>query len=231
MADDEPVGAEVTPVEGEIAAESILSSVDPECIDWVKTKVHLEQGSSIDWQPEHDETIAEFVASTTSQRLFVFIDSSAQGLTVQIGCPQVAPGQTTEIQYFLKPAKATLTTETIAKSVQYGTVNGEPVGALLRLMSGVFVPLCLKDESWPDTIKKEFSGQLHRFMASLTETAWDQRGSTVLYIPSEDLDNPEMAAKQKDLVQRFESTLIHWTRQIKEVVNRQDDGDDAEDVS
>ena len=32
-----------------------------------------------------------------------------------------------------------------------------------------------------------------------------------------------MAAKQKDLVQRLESTLIHWTRQIKEVLNRQDD--------
>jgi len=40
---------------------------------------------------------------------------------------------------------------------------------------------------------------------------------------------PENAAKQKDLVQRLETTLIHWTRQIKEVVNRQDDGDDAED--
>jgi hypothetical protein len=41
---------------------------------------------------------------------------------------------------------------------------------------------------------------------------------------------PEVAAKQKDLVQRLESTLIHWTRQIKEVVNRQDDGDETEDV-
>jgi hypothetical protein len=30
------------------------------------------------------------------------------------------------------------------------------------------------------------------------------------------------ASKQKDLVQRLESTIIHWTRQIKEVVNRQD---------
>ena len=58
---------------------------------------------------------------------------------------------------------------------------------------------------------------MHRFMASLTETAWDQRGTTTLYIPSEDLDNSELAAKQKDLVQRLESTLIHWTRQIKEV--------------
>ena len=93
-----------------------------------------------------------------------------------------------------------------------------------------FVPLCLKDQSWPDTIKKEFSGQMHRFMASLTETAWDQRGTTTLYIPAEELSNAEAAAKQKDLVQRLETTLIHWTRQIKEVVNHQDNSELGEDA-
>ena len=80
--------------------------------------------------------------------------------------------------------------------VQFGTVQGPPVGSLLRLMSTVYVPRCLQDSSWPDTIKKEFTGQLHRFMASLTETAWDQRGTTTLYIPAEELDVPEAAAKQ-----------------------------------
>jgi len=54
-------------------------------------------------------------------------------------------------------------------------------------------------------------------MASLTETAWDAQGKTMLYIPLEPIGQPEVAAKQKDLVQRLESTLIHWTRQIKEV--------------
>eukprot|EP00967_Tisochrysis_lutea_P020985 scaffold23830_cov28-Tisochrysis_lutea.AAC.2 len=51
-------------------------------------------------------------------------------------------------------------------------------------------------------------------MASLTETAWDARGKTVLYIPHEDVADPETSAKQKDLVQRLNSTLIHWTRQV-----------------
>ena len=98
--------------------------------------------------------------------------------------------------YFLKP-EVILNAETISKVVQHGTVHGSPAGALLRLMTSVMVPRCLKDQSWPDTIKKEFTGQLHRFMASLTETAWDQRGTTTLYIPAEDLDNIEAAAKQE----------------------------------
>ena len=38
----------------------------------------------------------------------------------------------------------------------------------------------------------------------------------------------EVAAKQKHLVQRLNSTLIHWTRQIKEVVNNHDNAYNAE---
>lgn len=48
------------------------------------------------------------------------------------------------------------------------------------------------------------------------------QGKTILYIPQEEaLGDAKAAAKQKDLVQRLESTIIHWTRQIKEVVNQQ----------
>ena len=90
-------------------------------------------------------------------------------------------------------------------------------------------------------------------MASLTETANQSRGQTVLYLPGarprrvptpiislllhfsicclllptvctrcgartdEDLSIVDRSAKDKDLVQRLEAILIHWTRQIKEV--------------
>jgi hypothetical protein len=49
------------------------------------------------------------------------------------------------------------------------------------------------------------------------------KGKTVLYIPSRGKlpgagqEYTEADAKDKDLVQQLESTLIHWTRQIKEV--------------
>lgn len=107
--------------------------------------------------------------------------------------------------------------------------------SLLKMMNGVYLPTFLANESWPESVKKEFSGQLHKFMASLTETANQVKGHTVLYLPSEDLtelvdmdwseaDGKGMrkGALDKDLVQRLESTLIHWTRQIKEVVSNQE---------
>jgi hypothetical protein len=58
-------------------------------------------------------------------------------------------------------------------------------------------------------------------MAFLTDATFQMKGHTVLYIPSEELPNPDLAAKSKDVVQRLESLVIHWTRQIKEVVNIQ----------
>ena len=83
------------------------------------------------------------------------------------------------------------------------------------------------------------TGSLHKFLAQLVETANSIQGRTVLYIPEEDVEDPEAssihasapytatvrpcgvvqhAAKDKDLVQRLDYVLIQWTRQIKEVL-------------
>lgn len=58
-------------------------------------------------------------------------------------------------------------------------------------------------------------------MAALTEASHASKGRTTLYIPIEDLSDIEAAAKDKDLLQRLESTVIYWTRQIKEVTSNQ----------
>ena len=58
-------------------------------------------------------------------------------------------------------------------------------------------------------------------MANLTDKAYQKNGQTVLYMPVEQFSSPKEAAQDKDLSQRLESIVIHWTRQIKEVVNNQ----------
>ena len=58
-------------------------------------------------------------------------------------------------------------------------------------------------------------------MATLTDKTYQNQGQTVLYIPIEDFKSAKEAAQDKDLSQRLESIVIHWTRQIKEVVNNQ----------
>lgn len=76
---------------------------------------------------------------------------------------------------------------------------------------------------WPDSIKNDFASQLHRFLATLTDIRWRMEGITKLYIPKEGLDIPiEQAAKDKELVQRLESAMVHWCRQLKDVSHSQD---------
>ena len=89
-------------------------------------------------------------------------------------------------------------------------------------MEGIYVPRIESGTAWPESLRKDFSGQLHRFMASLIETANQAKGKTVLYVPREAESLTEKDAEDKDLVQRLESAVIHWTRQIKEVLAHQD---------
>ena len=125
-------------------------SVDPACVLWIKQAVHLPQASAVVWQIEHDEAIADFIGSPASRRLFVFADATG-GLQLTTSVP-ASVGSVEDIMYFVKPA-VVLTGENIGAAVQYGTVQGSAIGSLLTLMTSVYVPRCLADQSWPDTIK------------------------------------------------------------------------------
>ena len=92
------------------------------------------------------------------------------------------------------------------------------------MMSGVYAPIGFGNTSWPDSTKNDCAAQLHKFLESLTDTKWKMAGKTVLYIPNEGeakLQGEEVH-RDKELVQRLETAMIHWTRQIKEVLSSQD---------
>jgi dynein heavy chain len=152
--------------------------------------------------------------------------SHTAGFVLQEGGAYV-PKHIRRLQYFSRPSDAPAPTlHTIADTVQFGVIAVPPLDALLSVMNGVFLPTFLANQSWPESTRREFTGQLHKFMASLTESVHQLRKHTVLYLPDEkQLQAPnylEVAKKDKDLVQRLETTLIHWTRQIKEVVSNQE---------
>jgi dynein heavy chain len=54
------------------------------------------------------------------------------------------------------------------------------------------------------------------------------KGHTVLYVPEGYELVVEDAAHQKDVVQRLEALLVHWTKQIKEVINSQNSSESTE---
>uniref|UniRef100_A0A2K5XKM5 Dynein axonemal heavy chain 2 n=1 Tax=Mandrillus leucophaeus TaxID=9568 RepID=A0A2K5XKM5_MANLE len=63
------------------------------------------------------------------------------------------------------------------------------------------------------------------------QTRYKLEGHTVLYIPAEAMNmKPEVVVKDKELVQRLETSMIHWTRQIKEVLSAQETVETGENL-
>ena len=219
-------GAMETPATENAEQEERLDMEElQKCVQWIKERIFLKGYSAESVvSGENERQMLEFVSNAAHARMLCYLDD-AGNLCVRLDTAD--PG-ISNMTYFVKVTGDRLYLENMTRSIVFGYISGNAVDSLLRLMDSVFVPNFLQNQTWPESIRKEFSGQLHKFMASLTETAHQMRGSTILYIPKEDLSVVDVCAKDKDLVQRLESSLIHWTRQIKEVVNNQGNSENAE---
>jgi dynein heavy chain len=96
-------------------------------------------------------------------------------------------------------------------------------------MDNTYLPTFLMEQSWPESVKKDFTATLHKFMAVLTEATYQARNETKLYIPQEEITSIEIAAQDKDLIYRLESMTIHWTRQIKDVINKESNNESSQE--
>jgi dynein heavy chain len=66
--------------------------------------------------------------------------------------------------------------------------GGDALHSLLRQMHGLYVPAVVGNTSWPEAVKADFTAQLHKFMANLTETVFEVKNKTILYIPAEQIE-------------------------------------------
>ncbi|KAF5911845.1 hypothetical protein HPG69_015823, partial [Diceros bicornis minor] len=179
------------------------------------------------WTEEHDGILKRFAQDPSEPILTIFIDPCL-GLKIDLGMPVQTQNQ---IVYFIRHAPVPITPENFEATVQFGTVRGSYIPALLRLLSGVFAPQIFTNTTWPESIRNNFASHLHRFLACLTDTRYKLEGHTVLYIPAEAMNmKPEVVVKDKELVQRLETSMIHWTRQIKEVLSAQETVETGENL-
>ncbi|MBN3318517.1 DYH2 protein, partial [Atractosteus spatula] len=154
------------------------------------------------WTEENDQALDGFIHNPSLTTLVVYLDPFA-GLKVEYAVPAQP---TDQICYFIRREGAPLTEELFESTVQFGTARGGHTESLLRLMNGVYAPQVFSSSAWPESIRNNFSAHMHRFLASLTDARFKLEGHTVLYIPMEALRlKPEVAAKDKELVQRLES--------------------------
>jgi dynein heavy chain len=126
--------------------------------------------------------------------------------------------------YFIRSSSGYLSGKTVEKEVQYGTVGskGLSMSAFERVMKGLVEKSLAHNASLTESARNELQGHFHRCMATLTDAMYFKSNRTVLYCPTFDFSNISEAASNKDRMQIMESIVIHWTRQIKDVINNHD---------
>lgn len=139
-------------------------------------------------------------------------------------------GVSNDLLYFIRmePEK-TLVPENVGTAILWGTCRGSNLlDAFLRMLRNT-VPTLLVNR-WPTSIEKDVQSSLHRFMATMVEDVNRLKGRTALYVPNDLSAEARLDAHtDRELVQRYEATVIHWTRQIKEVVGEKDSSSSMDD--
>ncbi|KAM9820319.1 LOW QUALITY PROTEIN: dynein axonemal heavy chain 2 [Neosynchiropus ocellatus] len=171
------------------------------------------------WSWENERMLEQFVCDESITTLVVYLDVHMK-LQVEFTIPvQVAE----QLVYFIREPGAIITPETFEAAVQFGTVRGDPTRSLLRYMASLHAPLVSLSAHWEKNIKNNYVNDLHCYLAALTDEVHKKEGQTVLYVPMEGLQfSPEEAVKDKKLLQRMETVVIHWTDQIKDFLSRQE---------
>ena len=186
----------------------------------IKNAIDLAGYVPAKFERQHQTLVREWMAHPENRLLTMHMDADA---ALQITSSWGTFDETTSLQYFVRKSDDAVTPANYYDTVDFGKLTLNALRTLEGSMKGFFLPTLLQQTSWPDSLKKEFTSQVHKFMANLNDTIHQREGKTILYIPQESLGaDAHTLASDKDLTQRLETTMIHWTRQIKEVVNNQD---------
>lgn len=117
---------------------------------------------------EHKELIRDFLTLHEARKLVIYVDETR---TPSIQVSTALPSQVfAEMAYFIKESlqkNDVLTEYNFEHKVQYGKLTKNTMESLLRIMSHVYVPIFLGNKKWPDSVRKEFNNQLHKFMVIL----------------------------------------------------------------
>ncbi|TMS01980.1 Dynein-1-beta heavy chain, flagellar inner arm I1 complex [Larimichthys crocea] len=171
------------------------------------------------WTEENNSAVDQFIVNDSITAMVVYVDAYAR-LRVEYSMPLPVVEQ---LFFFIRVPGSIITAETFDVVIQFGTVRGDPAKRLLHDMTCVHAHAVALSAHGEKSIKDNYTNHMHCYLASLTDDVYKKVGKTVLYIPLEGLQSsPEEAIKNKKLVQRMETVMIHWTDQIKELLNDQE---------
>ena len=208
--------------EGSTADDAALIASEYDAVlSWMVKRLNMLGFPESNWDPENgNAVIVDFISGQGPKTLSVL---NRDGV-IYFECDEVTKEVKQEglAAYFLRTSPFLLSKEAVNKDIQYGTIGGKGLSlvAFERVMKGLVEKQV--------AINNELTGHFHRCMATLTDTVHFSDGRTVLYCPTFEFNTVMEAAQDKERLQIMESIVIHWTRQIKDVVNNHDSSASAE---
>ncbi len=197
------------------------------CIQWIERRIDLSKTLKQALSEESRAVIAAFFSEPVDSALYAYMDKDTCSVLVRNIPPVMSD---TPVQYFFKDSDAPLwnnaqgagvpEVQLLPQSIFFGYLRtANLVEDLTSLVGQLCLPEVRKNKTWPASLSKDLVSSLERFMGNMTDMQNLADGKTILYVPNDDLSLPGACAKDKDLCQRLEASVIHWTRQIKGLIN------------
>lgn len=108
----------------------------------------------------------------------------------------------------------------IGQEVVFMEINKAILENLYMICNEVYSPVLsnpLNMVGWSDLVSKDLMDKFNVFLAHTYVTIGQINGRTLLPLPPSDATSSEKSSS-KDKAQSLESALLHWTRQIKNVL-------------
>ncbi|RZC39323.1 DHC N1 domain containing protein, partial [Asbolus verrucosus] len=154
-------------------------------VSYIKNLTTLYDLQLTDWTEENDNVIKYWFLTPTEPVLTIYFDDDV--LTCQLGVPHMP---VIDLTYFLRQPLEVFEVATFYDSINFGTMDDNIEGSILHIIENVYAPVFFKSEHWPESVKNDFSYNLHMFLSKYTDVHSKLFGLTVLYIPREALDIP-----------------------------------------
>ena len=177
----------------------------------------------------HKQTLDTFIQDTNTLTIFAFVLNTK--LVVTTTLPNDDEKSINRIFYSLKKQNLPILTD-IYNDTVFGILRPPFISAICTIVEKFYSPMFFQKQFWPDSIRHDLNSQIHRFLSSYTEHKFKLQSKTVIYIPTENLNlSVEIGSRDKEFVSRLENVMIHWTRQIKDVLHEQDSSQNMAETS
>ncbi|CAF4112770.1 unnamed protein product, partial [Rotaria magnacalcarata] len=209
---------------------SILkTSVDISLLNYVQKLITLPELTDEMWTKDLLSILENFLSSKRQCLLIACVDRHTSTLQLLHSIPSMAKSidKIYSLCYFIRKNDSTefiTSIDEFLKQILFGFINGKSIQCLTALVSTLFGPLFMDNSTVQDIIKNDFASELNQFLATFYEIQYKHITSrTYLFIPKDGADKTiEELLKDKALVTRFESVMVKWYHQLKEVLLVQD---------